>query len=366
MKIEAQKVALVHILTHAVRVAPKRPTVESVAYCRLDAGNGPRLDAYAHDGIGVCATMTAPVVVHEPGTIAIAASSLLDKVTSMPEGTISLSTKKDDLEILSVASKRKFRITLLDPASMSPIESTDVGDGASKIGGPSLRAALSRVSFAMSNELGRGALHGILFEPRESMLRLVATNGHALSMSDVPCEIAGGKEVLHASSVKIAEGFLGTAADIMVRIGGDGIRFGGDASRIKCKPVDQAFPPYDFFLQYLEPRLTNVVISRAELLESVKSILAAADEKSDVRVDIAHGRVRVSVSRSVADGEDEIECKIEGQDLSIFLQPNYLTSALEAIDSEDVRISAAGDRDPVAFCGEHARVVLMPTVGHNK
>jgi len=127
-----------------------------------------------------------PVVkVLEPGIAVVPARVALDFVRDLSGDEVSITTHDNNCLIQS--GDDKCELVTVDPDEFPVISS--FGDAPTlSVQGGSFTRLVNRTAFAAAREAGRYAMHGVLCEIDDGMLKLVATDGRRLAFSSVECQ----------------------------------------------------------------------------------------------------------------------------------------------------------------------------------
>src|SRR3990172_3625465 len=124
--------------------------------------------------------------VHQEGKATVSAKKLYEIVRELPEETIQIQ-KKDNQWITLQCGKSLFNLAGLDPEEF-PSFPTYEEENFSMVSTQLIREMIEKTAFAASNEESRYHLNGVLFaqskQGGKEILRMVATDGHRLSLID--------------------------------------------------------------------------------------------------------------------------------------------------------------------------------------
>ena len=144
--------------------------------------------------IGIREELTAKV--HQEGKASVSAKKLYEIVREMPDETIHVQ-KKENQWIRIQCGKSIFNLSGLDPEDF-PALPTYNEDYFSQLPVSLLSEMIEKTVFAASNEESRYHLNGVLFlqnkQGGKEGLRMVATDGHRLSLIDRENQVIRGIE----------------------------------------------------------------------------------------------------------------------------------------------------------------------------
>src|SRR3990172_6137536 len=123
---------------------------------------------------------------HQEGKATVSAKKLYEIVRELPEETIQIQ-KKENHWITVKCGRSTFNLAGLDPEEFPSLPAYK-DEYFSKIPGRQLTEMIEKTVFASSNEESRYHLNGIFFLQKKQggrdVLRMVATDGHRLSLID--------------------------------------------------------------------------------------------------------------------------------------------------------------------------------------
>src|SRR6266849_4370403 len=173
-------------LYRAQGIVEKKSTMPILASVLLEATQGEgggRLRASAFDlEIGV--TGTHPAEVHRPGAVAIKHKELYDIVRTLPEKTCVLRREANNrVKITSGAAE--FNIVGQPAEDYPPFPRAEKVQFVT-VEPQQLLEMIEKTQFAISADETRHNLNGVFFETGQGNVRMVATDGHRLSLVERP------------------------------------------------------------------------------------------------------------------------------------------------------------------------------------
>jgi len=202
-----------------------------------------------------------------------------------------------------------------------------------------------KTSFAMSTDDMRKNLNGVLLEAwkedDQNKVRMVATDGHRLSMVDMGMEGA----FLHLEKgIIIPRKGLGEIRKLIEAQSDDilfGVRRGmcilkTDSTILKVNLIDADYPDY----RRVMPAEKGVMVSfdRGMVLHSLRRMNVISSERySGVIMTLTEDKMVLnSTNPDVGEAKDEIDISYHGQEMAVGYNVKYLLDAIEVIDSEKV------------------------------
>ncbi len=352
MKIGVQELA--RALARSQGIAERKSTMPILSHVLLEAKKGDRLAVSATDlDIAVSGEHTAEVV--REGAVAVSARHLYEIVRSLPEPSVSLKKAHNNyLEVRSGAAE--FRIVGLPPEDFPALPRFEKVHFVAVEPARLLRL-VDRTAFAVSADETRYNLNGVFFEPAAGEIRMVATDGHRLSLAS---------DALEGGDFKLKKGVILPRKGLaeLKKLLGEAVESGeekprGDlgfveSSAIFRRPgvvlvmrlIEGTFPDYRQVIP--KPGEKAVTVGRQRLLETLRRVsLLSTDKSHAVKIEIAKGSLRVlSQNPDLGEAREEVPVEYGGEGLKIGFNARYLIDVLQALDSDDVVLELADDLSP--------------------
>lgn len=336
-------------------IVEKKSTMPILSHVLLEAKKGGGLVVSATD-LDIAVSSEHPCEVVEEGAVAVSARHLYDIVRALPEAEVTLRRAQNNyLEVKSGPSE--FKIVGL-PAEDFPtlprfekVPFTDVQAG-------TLLEMIERTFMAVSNDETRYNLNGVYFEPSAEALRLVATDGHRLSMSEKPLQGGFGLKrgvILPKKGLAELRKLLSEVAEAGAEEGAGDTKLGFvENSAILRRPgvvlsmrlIEGLFPDY----KQVIPKTGDKVVSvgRDRLLETLRRIsILSTDKAHAVKLELAKGHLRVtSQNPDLGEAKEEVPVEYDGDALKIGFNARYILDVLAVLRSKDVKLELADDLSP--------------------
>ncbi len=187
LKIGAQELA--KALGRSQGIVEKKSTMPILSHVLIEARKAGQLVVSATD-LDLAVSSEHACEVLKEGSLAVSARHLYEIVRALPEASVTL--KKAQNNYLEVKSgPAEFKIVGLPAEDFPALPRFDKVPFAD-VEPAALLEMIERTFFAVSTDETRYNLNGVFFEPSQDSLRLVATDGHRLSLSERPFEASFG------------------------------------------------------------------------------------------------------------------------------------------------------------------------------
>jgi DNA polymerase-3 subunit beta len=271
-----------------------------------------------------------------PGAITVPARKFLDICRLLPNGAeIKFEQESDKVKILS--NRSRFSLSCL-PADNYPEFSESDFEHQFFINAGKFKRALEKTIFCMANQDVRYYLNGLLLHISNSKLKLVASDGHRLSIYEDQLDQATGYEariILPRKGVLELSRLLDDPdAELRVEFSSNNIRIFIKNLVFSAKLVDSKYP--DFSKVFQQTFFNQIHIQKQLLKEALTRVAILSNEKfKGVTLDIAPDSLRISTHNPEHDeAEEELFIEYIGEPLSIAFNAQYLLDAVSNLDSE--------------------------------
>ena len=356
LKIGSQDLA--RALGRSQGIVERKSTMPILSHVLLEARKGNELQLSATDlDLSVSSTHTCELA--REGAVAVPAKYLYEIVRALPEQTVTLKRASNNyLEVKSGPSE--FRIVGLpaeDFPALPRFEKLNFVDVDPK----SLLDQIERTFFAASNDETRYNLNGVFFEPQGAVLRLVATDGHRLTVSERPLagDFALKKGViLPKKGLQELRKLLTEAAESGQEKPSSQLGFAENSAVFKrpgvilvMRLIEGLFPDYQQVIP--KPGEKIIKIGRQRFLETLRRVsLLSSDKSHAVKLELSAGTLRVlSQNPDLGDAREDVPVEYAGEPLKIGFNSRYLTDVVAALKADDVQLELADDLSPVVLKG---------------
>src|SRR5438270_2489818 len=361
-------------LYRAQGIVEKKSTMPILASVLLEAttaesGHG-RLRVSAFDlEIGV--TGTHPAEVLKPGSVALKHKELYDIVRALPEKSAVLRREANN-RVRLTSGAAEFNIVGQPAEDYPPFPRSEKVNFV-PVDPTALLEMIEKTQFAISADETRHNLNGVFFESGEGDVRMVATDGHRLSLVQRRLE---GQFNLKRGVIVPRKGLFElrrllsedqTGACELGFTETSGVFRRGDVTMV-MRLIDGTFPDYQQVIPKEADR--TIIVDRPRLLDTLKrrSLLPSDRSTNAVRFELQEGSLRVtSQNPDLGDAKEEIPVSYKGQPLQIGFNARYLMDVLQVVDTAQMNVElcdelSAGVLKPAGDPGAGARytAVIMP------
>lgn len=282
------------------------------------------------------------VAEEQPGETTVPAQKLLAIARELPDGAeIECSLSGDNFQVKSGSFQSSLSAL---PADDFP--NVDALDEQQQITlkASVVRRLIDRISFSMAQQDVRYYLNGALLELTSEHVRLVATNGHRLAMSDHKDSLSVLNQIqviLPRRGVTELRKLVGDGnKEAKIAIGSNHFQACYDGYTLTSKLVDGKYPDYTRVM----PEESNRILTaeRDQLRDALKRTAILANEKyKSVRLGLQEGDGRLHLSTNNPEqekAEDTIDVEYAADTVEVGFNFAYLLDVLGVLDGKEVKI----------------------------
>lgn len=285
-----------------------------------------------------------PGKINQAGKVAVPAKSLYEIVKELGINSVVRFKVFENFWIELTSGKSLFKLVGQDSDEFPQLPQIQKEKSFS-VPSAKIIQMIDHTIFAVSNDQTRYDLSGVFLEQIKSKgkvyLRMVATDGHRLSMMDQ--EIEGLKEAHIDHGVILPRKGLFEMKRVLIDDGTlyccfmeNNIVFwnGQKQTTLFMRLLDGDFPDYTPVIPKQNER--KIVLSREQLLTSLKRIsVLSAEHSRSVRFQFEKGRLRLSSSNpKLGEALEDIDIDYAGDDLEIGFNAGYFMDVLNAMNDQ--------------------------------
>jgi DNA polymerase-3 subunit beta len=270
----------------------------------------------------------------------IPARKLLDICKALPEGSSIAFTVEENRVSLN-SGRSRFTLATL-PAQDFPGLDEIEEQQAFTIPQQRMKALFDKTSFAMAQQDVRYYLNGILMEISPGKLKLVATDGHRLALSETDLENGVGedRQIIIPRKAVLELSRLLDAVDEPARciLSSNHIRLEIGSLVFTSKLIDGKFPDYQRVIPVDGNKTMEV--ERDTLKQSMSRIAILSNEKyRGIRLSLTPGNLSIQANNpDQEEAEEELPVEYQETDLEIGFNVTYLIDVLNVLNSQKVQI----------------------------
>lgn len=364
MKIVVDQGKLAQKLAAVTAVVPGKTTLSILSNILVQAeGNELRLTATDLD---LSMTTTMPAKVEQAGTICVPAKKFGEIIRSLPAADVKISTRAENVRVQ--CGKSDFKIKGGDPEEYPKVASNMKEKGFT-LPGESLNRMIDRVLHAVSQDLSRVALTGVLWEFDKSGFSMVATDSHRLAKTTRLEKISVGatKEVIvPGKALQQVQRLMEDDEDVKISLGDSYIGFDLGSTFVHSRLLEGPFPNYRPVIPANNKNILTV--ERDGISQATKRVSILSNVLThQIKVSVKSDTIGLSVATpELGEAQEDVVAAYSGPEMDIGFNASYLLDILKSIHSEDVQFeldqpeTAAIVRPVNDDKGEEFFCLLMP------
>ncbi|BDV29342.1 DNA polymerase III subunit beta [Microbacterium terricola] len=343
MKFQVNRDVFSEAVSFVVKLLPQRNPQPILAGVLIEASDaGLSLSAFDYEA---SARTTIDATVDEPGTILVHGRLLSEIASRLPNAPIQIEVDEDGGVLLTCGSAR-FTLASMPVQEYPAIP--EVSGQSGLVPAEDFATAIAQVAFAASRDDVTPVLTGVQLEVTGTTLSLVATDRYRVALREIPWDggSAATEETLTAlvparTLTEVGKTFA-HSGDISIAFSGSGdreiIAFTAGNKTVTSLLIKGNFPP----VRRLFPEQTehHAVVNTADLVEAVRRVSLVLDRSAPLRFTFGTDSVSMDASGTEqARASETVDAHLTGEDVTLGLNPQYLTESLSAVRSEFVRIT---------------------------
>jgi DNA polymerase-3 subunit beta len=317
--------------------------------------------------------------IFEKGSMVLDAKKVFEIIKEMPDKEIYFKKKENNwieittdnifFNIVGVDAKEFPEVSFLEEEEFQEVNKRNI------------KEMIEKTIFAASNDETRVNLNGVFFEKiikaGKDVIRMVATDGHRLSMIDKEIEGDSKKGILAIEPLqkgllfpkkgllelkkRLDDGLDNQNLFLLLKQN-NGI-FKKENMMLSIRVIDEEFPNYK---QAIPEEIKNkAIIDRIRFLNSLKRISVIAEERSKA-INLFFGKNTLEVftiNPVFGEGRETISIGYEGENIRLGFNAGYLVDSINAIDGEEIVIKIKDKDSPVTITplnDDEYTCVIMP------
>ncbi len=369
---EVDREVLLKALQRVQSIVDRKNTIPILSHLLLEAQDDQLVLSATDLEVGIRCVYPAKIV--QAGRVAIPAKSLYEIVKELGTNSILRFKVFENFWVELTSGKSLFKLVGQDCDEFPQLPQIQK-DKSFSVPSAKIVQMIDHTIFAVSNDQTRYDLSGVFLEQIKSKgkiyLRMVATDGHRLSMMDQ--EIEGAKDVhidhgviLPKKGLFELKRVLTDDATLFCCFMENNIVFwnGQKQTTLFMRLIDGDFPDYTPVIPKNNDR--KIILNRDQLFNSLKRIsVLSAEHSRSVRFHFDKGKLRLfSSNPKLGEAQEDIDIDYTGGDIEIGFNAGYFMDVLNAMnDQENVVLELTDVLSPSLIKGNEfdgALNIVMP------
>ncbi len=346
MKIACQKSDLLNGINIVLKAVPVKTTMPILDCILIDVKDN-NIMLVANDmELGIKTIIEGNVI--EEGRVAINSKIFADIIRKLPDNEVNIHSDDNYVTYIN-CEKARFNISGKCADEFPDIPEISK-DRMIEISQFTLKEIIRQTVFSISDNENKNIMAGELFEINDGVLRIVALDGHRISIRKVNLKenYADVKVIIPGKALnEISKILSGEINDMMkLYITDRHIMFEFNNTVVLSRLIEGDYYKIDQMLKY--DYETKITINKKVFLNCIERsiLLVKENEKKPVIIGIGDENMELKMNTSIGSMNEELSIVKEGKDLLIGFNPKFLFEALRVIDDEEIDIYLINQKSP--------------------
>ncbi len=274
--------------------------------------------------------------VSEEGRVAIPAKKFTEIVKSLSGKSVTLSSEGEKLNI--ACGKSEFVVNGRNPDDFPKLPKQESKTSFS-IETELLEKIVQKTVYAVSTDLTRASLCGVLWEVDRRGITLVSTDGHRLSKVEVEMDlkdVAKVEAIVPPKALSTIGHYTEGHEKVDVGIGDNSISFDVGESSIYSRLLEGPFPSYKKVIPSSNEK--ELVVSAKSLADATKRVSILSDALThQVIFSLDKNKLTLHIAtQELGEAREELEASYSEDKMDIGYNASYVMDILRTMDSEDI------------------------------
>lgn len=330
MEIRVKRNELIKALTKVSKIVNKNSTLPILKSVLLVAKEDSLLIRATDLAVDIETKVYCEVI--QEGKVAVDDRLFLSYLRKLKDEVVII--KEEENKIMIKASKSKLDL-LKDDAVNYPSSKEITNVKSIKLNADELTKGIHNTIYAVSKDEIRPILTGILIEKKNKTLRFVAIDGYRIAYQRF--EIEDDEEIqiiVPARTMQLLYGLLQEVEEVEIMFNENTCIFKTEKFTLKSSLLEGQFIDYEQIIN--TERTIKAIVDTKEIVESLEraKLLVNATNNTSIKLIIKDDVMKITTNNDLGAYSDELTIELEGEDLEIAFNVNYLLDALKRITSE--------------------------------
>jgi len=295
----------------------------------------------------------------------IPARKLLDICKALPEASM-INFNIEEKRVALTSARSRFSLATLPAQDFPSLDEIDVQSSFS-LPQSLLKGLLDKTSFAMAQQDVRYYLNGILMEISPAGVKLVATDGHRLALSQAALDIGVGEHrqiiIPRKAVLELSRLLDSTDSPARCELSQNHFRIETAELVFTTKLIDGKFPDYERVIPVDGNKTMRT--GRETLKQAMSRIAILSNEKyRGIRLTFSSGNLSIQANNpDQEEAEEELQVDYNEGDMEIGFNVTYLIDVLNVLGSEKVQVKLKDSNSSAIISDsedESSLYVVMP------
>lgn len=357
MKFTIEQSALSSGLSKIQSAISNKPTVPILTNILIVA-NADSVTIKATD-LDISLTVNIKCDVKKEGSTTIPAKKFTAIIKQLPSAPITIDTKDSSTSIK--CNKSRFKILGM-PDTEYPIDKVFESNSTFTIDNNTLKRMIDKISYSVSSDVTRLVLNGVLFNLRDNLLSLIATDGRRLAMIEkiIDGDISDIDLIIPHKSVTEIQKLLSVEGDVKISIGDSRLLFKTGSTVFSTRLIEGNYPN---FRQVIPAGFkSELSIPRVDLSKAINRVsLVLNDLSSSVKMEVNNDKVIISAASNTDESSEPVAVDYDGENTSLSFNPQFIQDPLKHLDCNNITLKFNDSTSPMCVSGDDGFIyIIMP------
>lgn len=344
MKFVCPKTVLTQIVNTVQKAIGAKTSYPILECIKIDAAGDGHV-SFTTNSIELCIEYTSEITVYESGSVALPSRIFGEIVRKLPEGEVSITIDPKNFITDIECEFSKFNIQGMSSAEFPAVPIVDTVY-TTVMSQKELKNIIRKVSpFISQIEARKPVLTGALFDFKDNMLNVVATDSHRLAVIRTTAGATDENKKFVVPGItlsKISQLLNDDEEDVKIIVSDKHILFDFGDFQVYSRLLEGEFLRYEVILSAANS--IKVKSDKQSIINSLEranliindDLASKTDNKIPVRLNIAYNKIDISCKTVKGYVNDSVNVEHEGGDIIIGLNCRFMLDALNACDEENV------------------------------
>lgn len=346
MKIICEQSKLINGVNIVLKAVPSKTTMEILDCIKIKVYDGKIILIGNDMSLGIETVVQGDIA--EEGDVVVSAKTFSDIIRNLPDNDVVLTS--DDSNINIRCENCNYDIPVRNASDYPDLPKIEK-DNFAVVSQFTLRNMIRQTVFSIGSETeAMKIMTGELLEIKGKKMRLVALDGHRISLRNVELDAEYGdrKVIIPGKTlnelVKIVTGDINDK--VKIYFSSNHVLFEMEDTIVLSRLIEGEYYLVDNMLS--GDFETKIHINKKKLSECIEraSLLIKESDRKPLIFNFGQEVVDVKIKTQAGNYEDKVDIEKDGNDILIAFNPKFLLDALKVIDDEDIDIYLMNIKSP--------------------
>lgn len=289
----------------------------------------------------------------EEGAVAVNAKKILEITKEVASQPLTFEVNPDNLNVTLSFPSGKFEFPALDGAEFPKKKEEDLEKTSLSLPADVVRKGIENTIFAVSAEMIRPIMTGILWDVKQDCMVFVSSDTHKL-VRYTNSETAPGMElrfILPQKPAAIIRSLISSDdTEIALSVDAKSAEFTFGRYILSCRLIKGNYPDYNRVIPQRNP--FSLTADRDDLLIATRRVAISASQASKlIKMSIDNAEIRLSSADLdySTSAEEIVTCTYEGSPMTIGFKADYMREVLSNLKGDSVKIELSDPARPGLF-----------------